>query len=154
MTLPASGAITSAQIRTELGGAGPVVIPSAETRTLTGVSSGPIVGPTNFHGKSSVSPVTGSASPSSISATGTGAITSGSTTVTASGGTGPYTYAWSRISGATIAITSPSSASTTFSATPGAGMDVFATMQCLITDSLGAVGYVYVNVSIRDTTPI
>lgn len=52
MTLPASGSISSAQIRAEIGGSGPVTIPSAEVRTLTGVASGPIVLPNNFWGKS------------------------------------------------------------------------------------------------------
>ena len=56
MTLPASGSISTAQIRTELGGSGAVVIPSSEVRTLTGVSSGPIILPNDFWGKSSFTP--------------------------------------------------------------------------------------------------
>lgn len=56
MTLPSSGAITFAQIRAEIGGSGPIVLPSTETRTLSGVVSGPIVCPTDFYGKSSLSP--------------------------------------------------------------------------------------------------
>jgi hypothetical protein len=51
MTLPASGAISTAQIRAEIGGSGAVTIPSSEVRTLTGVASGAIVLPTDFHGK-------------------------------------------------------------------------------------------------------
>lgn len=39
-------------IRAELGGSGAVTFPDSTTRTLTGVASGPIVLPTNFHGKS------------------------------------------------------------------------------------------------------
>ena len=56
MTLPASGPITFAQIRAEIGGSGPIVLPSTETRTLSGVASGPIVCPNDFWGKSSLSP--------------------------------------------------------------------------------------------------
>ena len=56
MTLPASGPITAAQIRTELGLApgATFTIPSAEIRALTGVASGPIVWPNDFWGKSAV----------------------------------------------------------------------------------------------------
>lgn len=56
MTLPASGSITTTQVRTEIGGAGAIVIPSAEVRTLTGVAAGSVVLPTDFYGKSSLSP--------------------------------------------------------------------------------------------------
>lgn len=52
MTLPASGEISTAQVRAEIGGSGDIVIPSAEVRTLTGVASGPVVLPTDFYGKS------------------------------------------------------------------------------------------------------
>jgi hypothetical protein len=50
MALPGSGAISTAQIRAEIGGSGSIVIPSAEVRTLTGVGSGPIVLPDDFWG--------------------------------------------------------------------------------------------------------
>lgn len=54
MTLPASGTITVADIRTELGMAAgtSITFPSAATRDLCGVASGSIVIPTDFHGKS------------------------------------------------------------------------------------------------------
>lgn len=50
MTLPASGAISTAQIRAEIGGSGPVTFPSSETNTLCGGTSTTL--PTNYHGKS------------------------------------------------------------------------------------------------------
>lgn len=52
MTLPGTGAITSAQIRNELGIASSTafVIPD-NVRVLTGVASGPIVWPTDFYSK-------------------------------------------------------------------------------------------------------
>jgi hypothetical protein len=56
------------------------------------------------------------ASPTSVSGSRptAGPVTTGSTTATASGGIGPFTYAWTDTGNATI--TSPSSATTTFSA--------------------------------------
>lgn len=53
MTLPASGTITAAQIREELGlSAGASFTIPTDVRTLTGVASGPIVWPNDFWGKS------------------------------------------------------------------------------------------------------
>lgn len=52
MTLPASGAITSAQIKTEMGlGAADLVVPNAATLWMAGQAAAPIVWPTDFHGK-------------------------------------------------------------------------------------------------------
>lgn len=66
-------------------------------------------------------------------------VTSNSATVTATGGAGPYTYAWARVTGSSaVSATSPAAATTTFSATvPLWGMRL-ATMRCTITDSLSA----------------
>lgn len=55
MALPGSGPISTAAIRTEIGGSGAVSIPSSEVRTLTGVASGPVALPGDFYGKSSAS---------------------------------------------------------------------------------------------------
>lgn len=52
MTLPSSGSISFSQIAAELGTSLPLTIPSAETRTLSGVASGPITIPDDFYGKS------------------------------------------------------------------------------------------------------
>lgn len=51
MTLPASGSISTAQIQAEVGDAGSITIPDANTRTLTGKSTGAIILPTDFYGK-------------------------------------------------------------------------------------------------------
>jgi len=60
--------------------------------------------------------LTATVAPSSVSKTDTGtSITTASVTVTAAGGTAPYTYSWVRTSGSTsIAADSASSATTTF----------------------------------------
>lgn len=53
MALPSTGAISMAQVRTELGGSGPISLGDANVRSLAGVPSGPI-SMTNLHGKSAV----------------------------------------------------------------------------------------------------
>jgi hypothetical protein len=77
------------------------------------------------------------ASPTSLYEAGdTGTITSNSTTVTPNGGTSPYTYSWSKVSGDTLTVTSPTAATTTFSTSGlGEGNFVAATYRCTVTDS-------------------
>lgn len=65
-------------------------------------------------------------------------ITSQSTTVTATGGTGPYTYLWTRLSGSSaILCDSPTTATTTFSASICVGSRS-GVWRCTVEDSLGA----------------
>lgn len=65
-------------------------------------------------------------------------ITSSPATVaTGSGGTGSYTFTWARISGsAAISATSPSAASTTFSATVGVDANVVAVFRVTVSDGI------------------
>jgi len=58
-------------------------------------------------------------------------------TATESGGTGPYTFAWSRVSGAVINIDTPAVASTTFTGTPGVDGILTGVYKCVVTDSAG-----------------
>jgi hypothetical protein len=51
MTLPSSGSISTTQIENEIGVAS-ISIPDANTRQLTGKSTGALVMPTDFYGKS------------------------------------------------------------------------------------------------------
>lgn len=70
---------------------------------------------------------------------------------TASGttGTGPYTYAWTKVSGdADIVITRANAATAEFKST-GFGETNFATFRCQVYDSLGAPGSINVNVRVR-----
>jgi hypothetical protein len=70
--------------------------------------------------------------------TGPGSLVSSpATVVVASGGTPGYTYAWSRVSGdSTIACTSPTSASTTFSRSSAIAHTYTAVWKCVVTDSV------------------
>jgi len=82
--------------------------------------------------------MTASASPTTLSKTGSDAtLTTASTTVTASGGTTPYTYSWAFVSGDSFTITSPSAATTTFSATLNEDEFVSGIYRCTVTDSTG-----------------
>jgi Putative phage tail protein/SprB repeat len=91
------------------------------------------------------------ASPSSLSTSGTGTpLTTASTTVTPTGGTSPYTYAWARLSGSTsITANTASAASTTFTgASLASGTTYTAVFRCTVTDNVAATKTVDVNVEI------
>jgi hypothetical protein len=83
---------------------------------------------------------------------GTGSVTTNSVTVTESGGTGPYTYAWAYVSGdAGFSANSPTAATTTFTGSITAlGQDKIAVWRCTVTDSLLATASVTVGVSIAE----
>lgn len=79
---------------------------------------------------------------------GTTSLTS---TVTASQGTAPYTYAWTRTAGSTkISVVSSTSATTAFSASGLAdGDNESATFRCRVTDDTAATYDVFVGVTFR-----
>lgn len=94
--------------------------------------------------------VSASASPSSVSRSGFAPTTlvSSATLVTATGGVPGYTYAWTWQSGGTgIAIDSPSTASTTFSAGINPGDHLSGVAQCAVTDTVGHQGIATCHVS-------
>lgn len=72
-----------------------------------------------------------------------------SVTVTPSGGTGPYTYSWSHLSGdSAVQVSAPSSATTQFNANVGKNQTKAATKRCTVTDSLGDTAFVDVFVNL------
>lgn len=69
---------------------------------------------------------------------GTGLLTSTAATVTAVGGSGTYTYAWTYVSGSVIpTISSDTSSAPTWSATQTAPTTLNAVWQCVVTTGQG-----------------
>lgn len=101
MTLPASGPITIGMVAAELGIGVPLSLGDSRVRALAGIPSGPIsLG--SLRGKSASGPMGGSVPNLSMSAqSNPGTSYNATDTITANiaGGTGPYTYAWSKVSG-------------------------------------------------------
>jgi hypothetical protein len=81
-----------------------------------------------------------------------GTLTTGAVVVTPSGGTGPYMYAWAKVTGDTFTVNSPTGASTTFSVTLALDEDAAAQYRCTVTDSLAATFTVDVAVTARVTS--
>lgn len=98
--------------------------------------------------------LTASASPSSLyeEAPGPGTITTDPTTITAAGGTGPYTYAWTQTSGVTFTISAPSAATTDFTS-PSIlpGQTRAARFKCVVTDAVPDTFDVLVAVTVVST---
>lgn len=78
-----------------------------------------------------------------------GSDTPTNVTVTPAGGTGPYTYSWSHVSGdSAVQVLSPSAATTAFVANCGKNQTKAAVKRCTVTDSLSATAFVDVSVSL------
>lgn len=91
--------------------------------------------------------LTFSASASPISATGSGLsglVNTNTVTVTPVGGTGPYTYAWTYVSGDAVTVQNAAAAATKFSSLTGAE----SVYRCTVTDSLAATAVANVGISI------
>jgi len=85
-----------------------------------------------------------------IISTATGTLVTNSVTVTASGGTAPYTYAWARVSGDVVTITSSTAASTTFSGAPAINETLTGEYRCTVTDNVAATATITVGVTIAN----
>jgi hypothetical protein len=72
---------------------------------------------------------------------GAGSITSDAATASVINGTGPFTYAWTRVSGDSFTINAASSAATTFTTTLGTGQMKEGIYRCTVTDSLAASAF-------------
>lgn len=160
MALPASGPISLAQVRTELGLSGPISLGQSQVRSLAGVASGPI-SLSNLHGKSAALPSltvnkssNASGSDETSSPGGATTVNTNTVTCTASGGSGSYTYAWTYVSGEAATVLSPSSNATYFRRVKSAPLidgtanNYSGTYRCTATDTVtGATGYVDVTVA-------
>lgn len=86
-------------------------------------------------------PISLNVAPSSVSGSGNSpsmvTVTSAIATATPTGGTAPYTYAWAKVSGDTLTVTAPTSASTSFRAGVLPGDVKFANYRCTVTDKNG-----------------
>lgn len=80
------------------------------------------------------------------SRTGSGTCTSDPVTVTATGGIGAKTYAWTEVTATAAVADSPSSATSTFSATLGMSEELGATFRCTVTDSIGTTATIDIEV--------
>lgn len=148
MTLPTSGPLSLNDIQTEFGGSNPISlneyyagganVPAGTTGTYGAVPSSGAISIQNFYGTAKVTALAVSISPSSLYTTrvGAGTVVSAPATATASGGSGGYTYAWTYVSGNSFSVTSPTSASTTFSTSLLAAQYKLGVYRCTVTDSL------------------
>lgn len=89
------------------------------------------------------------ATPAICQGIGTGTVTSVLTTVSVSGGTPPYTYAWEGVTGdaleGTLYAVAPTSAITTFRGVVSAGNGLSGAFRCRVTDSAARTGSVNVS---------
>lgn len=115
------------------------VLSVQESNISSGTSSGGAGG--NLVATASVTSVFKSASSS--------VVTSGDVVMTVSGGSAPYSYAWSKKSGDDMALSGPSSLTTNFAATIGNGQDKSAIYCFTVTDNVGASFEICVNVFLR-----
>lgn len=79
-------------------------------------------------------------------------ITSGVATATPTGGTAPYTYAWSFVGGDPMTVTSPTNASTTFRFGLGPSDARSATYRCTVTDKNGLTAQDTVSITLTNTS--
>lgn len=100
----------------------------------------------------SVKPLTVVVTPSSVAGSGTfPPVVTNPATATPDGGTAPYTYAWTKVTGtAPSQADSPSAASTTFSSTQLPGL-INETWKCTVTDAAGFTAEDEVDVTFNRT---
>lgn len=157
MTLPATGPISLSQIQAEFGGASPISMSEyyrggpnvPAVSTTTNIPASGAISFDQFHGEADTTPTLSvSINPTSAYGFGTGTPSTNNVTASVSGGTAPYTYAWSYVSGDTFTTSNPTSATTHWSKSVGIN-DIFTGVyKCTVTDSLGVTGFDTVGVEV------
>jgi hypothetical protein len=102
----------------------------------------------NTAAAASAGALTASASAAFVSGdrVGAGSVTTDAVTITAAGGTGPYTYAWTSVEGL-FPANSATAATTTFTRTLTNGQSISTIQRCTVTDAVAATFEVDVTVS-------
>ena len=169
MPIPNTGPLSFSTIQAEFGGTNPIslseyyaggaLVPAGTSGVNGAVPSSGAISVSKFLGTSaaalslSVNSTVAAGSftndPPSNAPTSRTVSTSPTSTATASGGAGGYTYAWTRISGSTaITASNPSSASTTFSGSVPINTLITAVFRCTVTDSASNTASQDVSVSL------
>lgn len=146
MTLPASGTISLSQVLGELqignpSRTNPISLGDTDVRTLAGVPSGAI-SLSNLYGKSGGAGLGASTTNGfkSVSSVGSGGTAIANPSVSAFGGTPPYSYLWTFTSNPdTCTLGSATSATCSVSKAYSVNTNgsASAVLQCVITDSTG-----------------
>jgi hypothetical protein len=148
VTLPASGAINTAQLLAELQSKNParqypLSILDSDVLAMIGKSGPPVNFPADFYGKTAGGDavvVSSADGVGSYDSTYSGGTPSCNPSVSASGGSGGYTYAWvftSNPNGCALANATSAACNVSNSYAKGANGSASATLQCTVTDSTG-----------------
>lgn len=157
MTLPSSGAINMTQIQDEYLAPRGTGITSmyrggayvANTGPNAGIPTSGAISLTNFYGGQRTGPLSVGASDVSGNSWPGSNVTFGSSFANPSGGTPPYTYAWTFVSGSTFTVNNPTSQGTGFTRTanPPQNSPVSGVYRITVTDALSATAFKNINVA-------
>ncbi len=150
MTLPTAGPISLGQITSEFGLPANSLFPNAFYGKGGAPSSGSLSFG-NFYGRGvgGAAPALGlTLSPASLTRATPNASLTANCVANPTGGTAPYSYAWSKVSGGAIVLTSTNTQTTTVSAAAlGPAETRTAVFQCIVTDAAAATKTATLNVS-------
>jgi hypothetical protein len=162
MTLPTSGPLSLSNIQTEFGGSNPIslseyyaggaYVPAGTSGTNGPVPSSGAISISNFYGTSNVAALSVTADDVSGFDSGPSfsgfVTTSGNPNTTPAGGVAPYTYAWTRLSGSSPAISSSTAQNPTWSETVFDGTDSISTWRVTVTDSATTTAFTDITVTL------